>query len=215
MTLLNTDILLQAYKAGMFPMAQSRYDKRILWVDPKLHGVLLPENFHIPRRLGRTLRSGKFKVTYDRDFAAVIKGCAGGGKSRPDTWINDEIMEMHTSLFRQGHAHSVESWVDGELVGGLYGITIGAAFFGESMFSKVRDASKVALCYLVKKLKDGNFLLLDTQFATDHLRRFGVKEVPKRIYLSLLQAAIVNPAKFTNRLSHSFHSESQPKSRKE
>ncbi len=203
MSLLSIDILLQAYKVGMFPMAQSRHDERILWVDPKMHGVLLMEEFHIPGRLKRTLRSKKFAISYDRNFEEVIKGCAGGDERRPDTWINDEIMQMHVALFRQGYAHSVEAWADGELVGGLYGIRIGAAFFGESMFSNERDASKVALCHLVANLKNGNFLLLDTQFVTDHLRRFGVREVPRRVYLSLLQAAIAAPAWFSRELPFS------------
>ena len=195
MSLLSTKIMLEAYKAGMFPMAKSRYDERILWIDPQTHGVLLPNELHIPQRLYRTLKSPKFEVSYDVAFGDVIHHCAS---TRSDTWMNEEIIQMHTSLYLEGYGHSVEVYYQGELVGGLYGITIGGAFFGESMFSKMRDASKVALCYLVANLKRSGFLLLDTQFVTTHLRQFGVREIPRRIYLSLLQAAIIAPTNWQN-----------------
>jgi len=193
MSLLSTKILLEAYKSGIFPMAKSRYDERILWIDPQSHGVLLPNVVHIPQRLLRTLKSNKFEASYDVAFDEVVHNCA---TTRSETWMNDEIIQMHTSLHLEGYGHSVEVYQNNELVGGLYGIKIGGAFFGESMFSKARDASKVALCYLVANLKRGGFLLLDTQFVTEHLRQFGVREIPRRVYLSLLQAAIISPARW-------------------
>jgi leucyl/phenylalanyl-tRNA--protein transferase len=190
-------LMLRAYGAGLFPMAEGRGSKKLPWLDPALRGILpLDHKFHLPRRLRRTVRSGRFTVTADQDFAGVIAGCAEPAPGRADTWINDEIETLFTALHRMGAAHSVEVWQDGALVGGLYGVRIGGAFFGESMFSRVTDASKVALVALVARLRLGGFTLLDTQFLTAHLARFGAVELPKAEYKRLLEAAIGVPARW-------------------
>ncbi|MGE3782174.1 MAG: leucyl/phenylalanyl-tRNA--protein transferase, partial [Alphaproteobacteria bacterium] len=166
---LTPEILLQAYAAGIFPMAESADDPELFWVDPKRRGVLPLDELHVPRRLRRVLRRGIFSVRVDTAFEAVIRACAESSETRPTTWINDEIVWLYTALFAGGAAHSVECWHDGELVGGLYGVSLGAAFFGESMFSRVSEASKVALVHLVARLRLGGYRLLDTQFVTPHL----------------------------------------------
>lgn len=191
------DLLLRAYGAGVFPMAESRDSDRLYWLDPALRGVLpLDAGFHLPRRLRRTALSGRFTVTADRDFAGVIRGCAEPAPGRTDTWINPEIERLFTELHHRGAAHSIETWQDGELVGGLYGVDLGGAFFGESMFSRVTDASKVALVHLVARLRLCGFVLLDTQFLTSHLARFGAVEIPKAEYRRRLAAALEAPARW-------------------
>lgn len=184
------ELMLRAYRAGLFPMAETRQGGRLYWLDPEQRGVLPLERFHVPRRLLRTVLSGQFEVTTDTDFAATIGGCAAAAPGREDTWINGDIERLFLALYRRGHAHSVECRRDGALVGGLYGVVLGAAFFGESMFSTMRDASKVALVHLVARLRLGGFRLLDTQFVTAHLAQFGAEEIPRERYRSLLAAAV-------------------------
>ena len=184
-------LMLRAYRAGLFPMAETRRGQRLYWLDPERRGVLpLDNRFHAPRRLMRTVRSGLYTVTTDQAFGPVLAGCAAAAPGREDTWINDEIEALFLALFREGHAHSVECWAGDRLVGGLYGIAIGGAFFGESMFSVARDASKVALVRLVAQLRLGGFALLDTQFLTSHLAQFGAGEVPRAAYKAALTAAL-------------------------
>ena len=190
MTALNPDLLLRAYAAGIFPMADSAEDPEIFWVDPEWRGIIPLRTFHVPQRLRRTIRSGVFQVRCDTAFVEVIRGCAAPAPDRPRTWINDEIVRIYTELFRRGFAHSVETWYEGELVGGLYGVAINGAFFGESMFSRTTDASKVALVHLVEGLRRGGFALLDTQFITAHLAQFGAVEIPRAHYLMKLADAL-------------------------
>jgi leucyl/phenylalanyl-tRNA--protein transferase len=189
-------LLLRAYAAGIFPMAESAEDSELFWVDPERRGVLPLDAFHLPRRLRRTLRHGGFEVACDQDFAGVIAGCAESTAERPKTWINGEIAKLYEALYRQGYAHSLEARIDGALVGGLYGVTLGAAFFGESMFSRVTDASKVTLAHLVARLRIGGFQLLDTQFVTSHLERFGVTEISRAAYRRRLDRALAAKAYF-------------------
>jgi leucyl/phenylalanyl-tRNA--protein transferase len=190
------DLLLRAYAVGVFPMAESRHDKELYWIDPKQRGVLPLDRFHVPHSVRKTARRGKFEIRVDTAFRQVIEGCAESGLRRPDSWINDEILRLYTALHDTGHAHSVEAWRNDRLVGGLYGVAIGAAFFGESMFSRETDASKIALLHLVARLKRAGFELLDTQFVTKHLARFGVIEIPRQRYQELLQRAISRTADF-------------------
>ncbi len=187
---LTPSLLLRAYAAGVFPMAESADAEEILWIDPELRGILPLHAFHAPRSLLKTVRQGRFEITLDLDFEGVIDGCA----ARRTTWINPEIRRLYLGLFRMGYAHSVEARHDGVLVGGLYGVKIGAAFFGESMFSHERDASKVAFVHLVARLKAGGFRLLDAQFVTEHLAQFGARSVSRRRYRDLLELAIASPA---------------------
>jgi leucyl/phenylalanyl-tRNA--protein transferase len=184
------ELVLRAYRAGLFPMAETRRGNRLYWLDPERRGVLPLDRFHLPRRLLRTVRSGPYTVTADQDFPAVIAACATSAPGREDTWINPDIERLFSALHRQGHAHSVECRLDGVLVGGLYGVSLGGAFFGESMFSRARDASKVALVHLVARLRAGGYQLLDTQFTTSHLEQFGTEEVPRDDYKRLLAAAV-------------------------
>lgn len=193
---LTPEILLRAYSCGVFPMARSRDDPRLYWIDPPERGILPLDDFHIPRSLAKVLKRGTFEVTIDQDFAGVLRGCGEPTPDRPETWINDEIIVIFTQLHEMGLAHSVETRLNGELVGGLYGLALGGAFFGESMFSRATDASKVALAYLVGRLVKGGFTLLDTQFVTDHLRKFGAREIPKADYLARLSAALSHPGDF-------------------
>ena len=193
---LTPDILIEAYAAGIFPMAESADDPELFWVDPTRRGIIPLDAFHVPRRLGRVLRRGSFAVRCDTVFEAVIRACAEASDTRPTTWINDEIVQLYSALFARGAAHSVECWHEGELVGGLYGVSLGAAFFGESMFSRMTDASKVALVHLVTRLRLGGYRLLDTQYVTDHLKSFGAVEVQKRRYHRLLEDAIEGQADF-------------------
>jgi leucyl/phenylalanyl-tRNA--protein transferase len=193
---LNADLLLRAYRLGLFPMAESRRSRALHWLDPEARGVLPLDDFHIPRSLMKTLRSGRFEVTANVDFSATIAGCAAARLNRPETWINAEIERLFTELFELGFAHSVETWENGRLVGGLYGASLGGAFFGESMFSTATDASKVALVHLVARLRLSGFVLLDTQFITAHLARFGAVEVPRANYHARLAEAVDVPARF-------------------
>jgi leucyl/phenylalanyl-tRNA--protein transferase len=190
MVTLTPEILLQAYAAGIFPMAESAAERELFWVDPVRRGILPLDRFHVPSRLRRTVRSGRFTIRCDSAFEAVMRGCAESTGERPQTWINDEIVSLYTALFQRGAAHCVECWIGDALVGGLYGVQLGAAFFGESMFSRATDASKVALVHLVARLRVGGFQLLDTQFVTEHLQRFGAIEIPRREYHARLAAAI-------------------------
>ena len=187
---LTPELMLRAYRAGLFPMAETRGSTRLYWLDPEQRGILPLDGFHVPRRLGRVVRSARFAIGVDTDVASVIAGCAREGPGRHDTWINGDIERNFESLARLGHAHSVEARLDGALVGGLYGVAIGGAFFGESMFSTATDASKVALVHLVALLRASGFTLLDTQFVTAHLERFGAIEIPREVYRGRLAAAV-------------------------
>jgi leucyl/phenylalanyl-tRNA---protein transferase len=189
-TRLTPAILLQAYAAGIFPMSESADDPELFWVDPTRSGIIPLDDFHVPRRLKRVLRRGGFEVRCDTAFAEVMRGCAEASETRPSTWINDEILRLYRSLFEAGAAHSVECWLEGELAGGLYGVSLGAAFFGESMFSRASEASKVALVHLVARLRLGGYRLLDTQFLTPHLAQFGAVETPRARYHRLLAEAL-------------------------
>jgi leucyl/phenylalanyl-tRNA---protein transferase len=193
---LNSDILLRTYAAGIFPMAESADDPTLFWVDPDRRGVLPIDTFRVSRKLQRRLRGGAFEVRVDTAFEDVIRQCAAANTGRPSTWINGEIIRLYVGLHRMGHAHSVESWRDGRLVGGLYGVALGGAFFGESMFSRETDASKVALCHLVARLRRGGFRLLDTQFITKHLATFGAHEVSRADFRKLLAEALEVSAEF-------------------
>ena len=190
------EVLLKAYACGIFPMAESADDPGLHWHEPDERGVIPLEGFHVPARLARTVRSGRFIIRVNHDFDAVLEGCAEPAPGRTRTWINGRIRTLYRKLYDIGHCHSVEAYEDGVLVGGLYGVSLGRAFFGESMFHHARDASKVALVHLVARLNAGGFQLLDTQFVTDHLRIFGAIEVPKRQYHKLLEAALVDEADF-------------------
>jgi leucyl/phenylalanyl-tRNA---protein transferase len=194
------DLVLRAYRHGLFPMAETRHGDRLFWLDPERRGILPLDHFHLPRRLARTVLAGAFQVEADRDFLATIAGCAAMAPGRDDTWINGQIERLFADLFRLGHAHSVECWQEGVLVGGLYGVAMGGVFFGESMFSFVRDASKVALVHLVARLRLGGFALLDTQFVTAHLAQFGAKEIPREAYRARLAAALELPGQWMPRL---------------
>jgi leucyl/phenylalanyl-tRNA---protein transferase len=189
MSRLDPRLLLQGYATGIFPMADSRDADELFWVEPRNRAIIPLDRFHVSRSLRRTIRSGKFTVTRDVDFAAVIRSCA----NREETWINAELERAMLTLHASGHAHSIEVWSTGpqsSLVGGLYGVKLGRAFFGESMFSRMRDASKVALAWLVARLKVGNFTLLDCQFMTEHLASLGAISVPRETYVALLSAAL-------------------------
>ena len=192
------EVLLRAYACGIFPMAESADDPSLFWVEPEMRGVIPLEGFRVSSRLARTVRSDTFQVTVDNAFKAVIAGCAAPQPGRDDTWINKRIRDLYIGLHELGHAHSVEVWHHDDLVGGLYGVSLGRAFFGESMFHLVRDASKVALVHLVARLMAGGFQLLDTQYVTEHLRSFGAVEIPRRRYTALLDRAIRGEADFLN-----------------
>lgn len=189
---IDAPLLLRAYAAGVFPMSEGADAPDIFWVDPQKRGILPLRGFHLSRSLRRTLLKGSQTVTANRAFEAVLDGCA----DREETWINPTIRRLCTDLHHMGHAHSVEVWLDGELAGGLYGVTLGAAFFGESMFSRRTDGSKIALAWTVARLKAGGFTLFDTQFTTGHLERLGARNVPRRHYHELLRAAVTTPADF-------------------
>jgi len=186
MSRLDPRLLLQGYASGIFPMADSRDADELFWVEPRNRAIIPLDRFHVSHSLKRTIRSGKFELTRDRDFVAVIEACA----AREETWINAELERAMIALHGSGNAHSIEVWSDGDLVGGLYGVKLGRAFFGESMFSRMSDASKVALAWLVARLKAGNFTLLDCQFMTDHLASLGAVSVTRETYVSLLGTAL-------------------------
>ncbi|MDE1174659.1 MAG: leucyl/phenylalanyl-tRNA--protein transferase [Parvibaculaceae bacterium] len=196
MSELDPETLLRAYAYGVFPMAESRDDPQLFWIDPEERGVLPLDDFHLPARLARTIRHDPYEVRIDSAFREVMLACAESAPGRQGTWINDRLITLYSALFARGHAHSVECWQDGRLVGGLYGVSLGAAFFGESMFSRETDASKVALVWLVARLKTGGYMLLDTQFVTEHLRQFGATEIPRERYRARLRIAVTRTADF-------------------
>ena len=202
-------MLLSAYARGLFPMASHRLDRTPEWVFPALRGIIPLERFHIPRSLKKTLRRGRFEVTADQAFARVIAACARPAPGRENTWISVGIEKAYTRLHREGHAHSVECWMDGVLVGGLYGVQLRGAFFGESMFSDIANASKVALVHLVERLVVGGFILLDTQFTSNHLRMFGAIEVTGTDYLEHLDRALAIEGADFYRRSRSMQSRTQ------
>jgi leucyl/phenylalanyl-tRNA--protein transferase len=193
--------LLKAYSIGVFPMAMSREDPELYWFDPDPRGVIPLARFHAPRRLLRTMRTHPMRITTDRAFERVMRACAEPRPGHPETWINEPIVDLYTELHDRGHAHSVEVWsAEGDLIGGLYGVSLGAAFFGESMFSRARDASKIALCALIALLRGCGFSLLDTQHLTDHLAQFGAEEIPRTTYKHLLALAVGQGAMFASGL---------------
>lgn len=189
-------VLLKAYSCGIFPMAESADDPALYWIEPQHRGILPLNAVHLPRRLERTLRTTPLRVRVDTDFPAIIEGCAAVRPGRHSTWINSRIRSLYQDLFDLGHCHTVEVWLDETLVGGLYGVALGGAFFGESMFSTVRDASKIALMHLAARLIHGRFCLLDTQFVTEHLRQFGTVEVEREEFHQLLEASLKVQADF-------------------
>jgi leucyl/phenylalanyl-tRNA--protein transferase len=194
MQLLTPELVLSAYSIGLFPMANDRDDPVIHWIDPLHRGVLPLDRFHVPRRLRKTIRQERYRLTVDQAFARVIEACAEATAGRPRTWLNDDMIRLYVELHARGHGHSVEAWDGDRLVGGLYGLAMGAAFFGESMFSRATDASKVALVELVARLKIGGFSLLDTQFVNDHLKQFGIEEITRSAYKARLKQALAQDA---------------------
>jgi len=190
------EVVLKAYACGIFPMAESADDPGLYWVEPEHRGLIPLDGLQVSSRLARTVRSSRFDIRIDHDFEAVIDACAAPAEGRGTTWINARIRSLYGALFRVGHCHTVEAWRDGRLVGGLYGVSLGAAFFGESMFHRESDASKVALVHLVARLIKDGFRLLDTQFVTDHLRSLGAIEVPRARYQRLLEAAVTQRAEW-------------------
>jgi leucyl/phenylalanyl-tRNA--protein transferase len=191
------EVLLKAYACGIFPMAESAEDPGLHWFEPETRGIVPLDCFHVPARLARTVRSNRFIIRINHDFDAVLDGCAESRPGRASTWINNRIRTLYRKLHDIGHCHSVEAYLDRKLIGGLYGVNLGCAFFGESMFHRARDASKVALVHLVARLKTGGFKLLDAQFVTDHLKTFGAIEVSRRQYNKLLEAALIGEADIT------------------
>jgi len=190
------EVLLKAYACGIFPMAESADDPALYWIEPDLRGIIPLTGFHVPARLARSVRTTPFTIVIDRDFDAVIEGCAEPKRGRARTWINARIRRIYRGLYERGHCHTVEVYDGGRLVGGLYGVSLGRVFFGESMFHRARDASKIALVHLVARLIAGGYRLLDTQFVTEHLKSFGAVEVPKQRYHALLEQALEGEADF-------------------
>ena len=190
------ELLLEAYRHGLFPMAEDRHDSRLHWIEPEVRGILPLDDVHIPKRLARKVRADVFKVRINTGFADVIEGCATPAPGRWTTWINDDIIDLYDQLHEMGKVHSVEVWRDSQLVGGLYGVAIGAAFFGESMFSRESDASKIALVHLIARLRQGRYRLLDTQFVTKHLSRFGAIDMPRELYRARLSDALAHEGDF-------------------
>jgi len=187
------DLLLRAYSIGLFPMADSADDPELFWVEPELRGIIPLDDFHISKSLAKTIRRAPFDIRYDTAFEQVMDGCAAPAPDRPTTWINGKIRSLYATLHSMGHAHCVEAWDGEELVGGLYGVSLGSAFFGESMFSRRTDASKICLVHLVERLRKRGFVLLDTQFTTEHLKNFGAIDVPKARYEKMLARAVATP----------------------
>jgi leucyl/phenylalanyl-tRNA--protein transferase len=190
---ITVDILLRAYSAGLFPMADSADDPELFWVEPEIRGIIPLNDFHISKSLAKAMRKNPFEIRFNTAFEAVMAGCAAEAPDRPSTWINTTIRKLYTELHQIGHAHSVEAWDGKELVGGLYGVSLGAAFFGESMFSRRTNASKICLVHLVERLRASGFVLLDTQFTTEHLKTFGAIDVPKQQYAKMLDQAVNRP----------------------
>lgn len=190
------ELLLRAYATGVFPMAESEDDPEVFWVRPEMRGIIPLHQFHVPKSLSKAVARRPFDIRFDTDFKGVIEGCAERRDGRESTWINSSIREAYAALFERGHCHTVEAWKEDRLVGGLYGVTLGRAFFGESMFARETDASKICLVHLVDRLKERGFVLLDTQFTTDHLKRFGAIDVPRGRYETLLEEALRSEAVF-------------------
>lgn len=190
------EVLLKAYACGIFPMADSADDPALYWIEPEMRGIIPLDRFHMPSRLVRTVRSDRFTVTMNRDFDGVLEGCSEPQPDRPRTWINTRIRVLYRKLYDRRHCHSLEVYEGDTLVGGLYGVTLGGAFFGESMFHRERDASKVALVHLVERLRERKFELLDTQATTSHLRTFGAVDIPAREYLVRLRKALATEREF-------------------
>lgn len=193
---LTPDLIIRAYRAGIFPMAEDASDPDIFWVSPKQRGILPLDSFHVSTSLRKTLKSHSYQVKADTDFAAVIEGCATAGSDRETTWINPTIRDLYGQLFDRGLCHTVEVWDGAQLVGGLYGLSLGAVFFGESMFHRATDASKIALVHLVERLRAGGYVLCDTQFVTEHLRTFGGIEIPREEYDLRLADGLAREADF-------------------
>jgi leucyl/phenylalanyl-tRNA--protein transferase len=193
-----TDLLLKAYASGVFPMAESASDPEVFWVRPETRGIIPLDGFHVPKSLAKAMRRGLFDIRFDFDFEATIDACAEKRDERRSTWINAPIREAYVLLHRMGNAHSVEAWEGGKLVGGLYGVSLGRVFFGESMISRETDASKICLVHLVERLKARGFVLLDTQFTTEHLKRFGAVDVPRGKYETMLAEALKGEAVFSS-----------------
>ncbi|WCK03154.1 leucyl/phenylalanyl-tRNA--protein transferase [Agrobacterium tumefaciens] len=191
---ITVDILLCAYSAGLFPMADSADDPELFWVEPEIRGIIPLDDFHVSKSLAKAMRKKPFEIRFNTAFEAVMAGCAAEAPDRPSTWINATIRRLYTELHQIGHAHSVEAWEGDELVGGLYGVSLGAAFFGESMFSRRTNASKICLVHLVERLRASGFVLLDTQFTTEHLKTFGAIDVPKLDYARMLDLAVNRPS---------------------
>lgn len=190
---LTPEVMLQAYRRGIFPMAESRDSAGLHWVEPHLRGIMPLDRFHISRSLRRTILRGRYQVTVNRDFSAVVAGCA----DRPETWINGGLVDLYAALYQAGHAQSLEVWCEGRLIGGVFGVTFGRVFCGETMFSRQVDASKIALAYLVDRLRQAGFVLFDTQFLTPHLASLGAIEIPQGAYLARLKPALIGtPANF-------------------
>ncbi|WP_421361477.1 leucyl/phenylalanyl-tRNA--protein transferase [Agrobacterium rosae] len=187
---INVDILLRAYSIGLFPMADSADDPELFWVEPEMRGIIPLDDFHVSKSLAKAIRKHPFDIRFDKNFEGVMAGCAAEAPDRPSTWINQTIRKLYVELHEIGHAHSVEAWDGDELVGGLYGVSLGSAFFGESMFSRRTNASKICLVHLVEHLREKGFTLLDTQFTTEHLKTFGAIDVPKVEYAKILDAAM-------------------------
>ena len=212
------DQLLAAYASGVFPMGEARDDDRVFLIEPERRGVIPLDAFHVPARLRRTVRRDPFEIRVDTAFPEVLDACAAPGPGREDTWINGPIRRLYLELAQRGHVRTIECWTDGALVGGLYGVTLGGAFFGESMFSRATDASKVALVHLVARLRRGGWALLDAQFMTDHLQQFGTLEISQADYLIQLAAALrirpdpaafAGPLKGAEALTYALHSTTQ------
>ncbi len=195
------NLLLQAYASGVFPMAEGRDDDELFWVDPDARGIIPLDRFHVPKSLAKLVRQEKFDVKIDTAFRDVVCACSTPARGRETTWISERIEELYTNLFSRGFAHSVECWLEGELVGGLYGVSLAGAFFGESMFHTKTNASKVALVYLVGRLKAGDYTLLDTQFITTHLQQFGTQEISRLDYHQRLEKALAHTTANFQRLS--------------
>ncbi|KJF68644.1 MULTISPECIES: leucyl/phenylalanyl-tRNA--protein transferase [Rhizobium] len=191
---ITVDMLLRAYSAGLFPMADSADDPELFWVEPEIRGIIPLASFHVSKSLAKVMRRKPFEIRFNTAFEAVMAGCAAEAPDRPSTWINATIRKLYTELHQIGHAHSVEAWDGKELVGGLYGVSLGAAFFGESMFSRRTNASKICLVHLVERLRASGFVLLDTQFTTEHLKTFGAIDVPKQEYAKMLDLAVNRPS---------------------
>ncbi len=189
-------VLLKAYACGIFPMAESADDPQLYWIEPQARGILPLDRIAVPRRLQRTIRQQPYEIRVDTEFDGVIAGCAASRPGRRTTWINERIRKLYRELHRLGYCHTVEVWSEGRLVGGLYGVALGGAFFGESMYSEMRDASKIALVYLCARLIHGGFVMLDTQFVTDHLRQFGTIEVDRAEFHGQLERAIRSEGDF-------------------